>query len=230
MQKITKIIILIGFGLFIGLDVPYFIEILFQIKLIADIMDIIFVFPLYLLGTYALYRIFNPESTSLQYFYIFSIGLFLEGHGFHWAANAIHNMMTPGEAGFNMAYFLDEVAGHIILFSGSFLTLVSLCLMQHRRKIKIEKDDKLWLILSSLPFGFFLAIGFIEGQVIYIFLPTTVLLFIFLLYYYIKSKIDFEEEPLNFFIFLTSIVIIILSFIYYLIFGSFVQPSQIFHF
>ncbi len=230
MKRITELIIIISFGTFLGLDLPFILEITLGTPPIGDLLDILFIFPLYLIGTYTIFRIFSPRSSYLQYFYIFSIGLFAEGHGLHWAANAIHNSMVSGEKGFQIAYFLDEVLGHLLLFSGAFLTLISLCVMQHRKKINIGKKDKIWLIISSIPFGFFLSIGFIEGQVIYIFLPATVLLLLFLLYYSYKSKIRFEEEPFNMFILYTSSVIIVLSVIYYIIFGSFIEPSKIFHF
>ena len=230
MKRITELLIIISFGLFLGLDLPFILEIVFRIPPIADLCDILFVFPLYLIGTYSIFRIFSSKSPYLQYFYILSIGLFVEGHGMHWAANAIHNSMSIGERGFPLAYFLDERLGHILLFTGAFLTLISLCLMQNERKINIEKNDKIWLIISSIPFGFFLSIGFIEGQVIYFFLPATIILLFFLSYYSYKLKIKFGEEPFNLFVFYASIVIIALSLLYFLIFGSFIEPSKIFHF
>jgi len=228
---------ILGFGFFLLQILPYLV---FGFKYIPGIISIpdlinLTLYP-FVIGL-TLYSIFTSlirkeDSIFLKYLFIFLLILHMEGHGFHWAANALdvtmdHTTGVPA-ALHGYAYFLDEHLGHWLLFYALFGMLLHFLLISVV-KSRDEKVEKLWLInqIAAFAFGFSLIVSGIEAQMPY---ETIIagLIFFTIPIVFLKEKLKemFREKCLVSYMFSTGLWIIMLASIYWIIFQGFPQPSE----
>jgi len=234
----------IGFKLWI-LNLAYFLLVIFPylvfgfsyipgIISIPDLIDLA-LYP-FVIGL-ILYTIFThlvrrEDSILIRYLFMFLLILHIEGHGFHWAANALnvtieHTTDVP-ESLYNYAYFLDEHLSHWLTFY-TFFGILMYFLLVSIIKNRDEEAGKYWLVnqIMALIFGFGLIVSGIEGQVPYETIAAGIILLMFPIILLKKNiKRMFKERTVVSYLFSTGLWIIIFASIYWLIFQGFPQPSE----
>ena len=231
MRYRVKLVVLLSLICLLCGYVPYSLAILFKNPTLADFCDIFIMLPSFFFITYMLHEDFMKEVRRkwMHYAFLASLLLFVEGHGIHWAANQIHNEMLSGERGFEIAYFLDEILGHIVVFSGLYLSLFFLLIMRIGKRDNINRKEKSLLILSDGISGSYLAVGMIEGQVIIYFLIVGAIVLIFLAFMIFKRRMLINDSWTFFYLFY-HIFFFFFAFLYYFLFGGFTEPSKLFGF
>jgi len=228
---------ILGFGFFLLQILPY---LSFGFKYIPGIISIpdlidLALYP-FIIGL-TLYSIFTflvrkEDNIFLRYLFIFFLILHIEGHGFHWAANALdvtmdHTTGVPADL-HEYAYFLDEHLGHWLLFYALFGMLLYFLLISIIKN-RDEKVEKRWLInqIAAFIFGFSLIVSGIEAQIPY---ETIIagLIFLIVPIVFLRQKLKdmFRERCLASYMFSTGLWIIIFASIYWIIFQGFPQPSE----
>lgn len=201
---------------------------------IPDLIDLV-LYP-FVIGL-ILYTIFThlvkrEDNILIRYLFMILLILHIEGHGFHWAANALdvtieHTVGVP-ESLYNYVYFLDEHLSHWLTFYslfGIFMYFLLVSIIKNRD----EETGKYWLVnqVMGLILGFSLIVSGIEAQVPY---ETIVAGLILLILSIIILKKDFKgmfkERTVISYLFSTSLWIIIFALIYWLMFQGFPQPSE----
>lgn len=178
-------------------------------------------------------KISGSMSDKILYSFITLLALHLLGHGFHWAANAIHETIKHSgiydSETLSYAYFLDEIVSHKIMYYPLYLILMLLLIedFTHGR----ENLDRNYLILSipnGFLFGFSAIISAIEGQsaIEALLMATSAILIIYILS--IKEKIQVRNYPYIAFMLISSITMLIIGITYWFLFGGFIEPSQLF--
>ncbi len=137
----------------------------------ADLLDLAVGFPLLALLFYLLYRALKPAGPlplALKGLALLSFALFFEGHGFHAAANDIHNAMdrTGLASGpvFDLAYFHDEILGHKLTYAGLAGLFAAGLWLQFLRPQKLDPEEARGVWLWTPFFGFGFAFILLEGQ------------------------------------------------------------------
>lgn len=100
--------------------------------------------------------------------------LFVEGHGIHLSANALTRILGEGpSAAQRLAYFYDEVLGHLLWDGGMVLMTVGLAIAA-LRSMRSEVT-KLGLVLpASVMFAFSTFTNSVEGQTVAVVFPSSV--------------------------------------------------------
>ena len=230
MHKHVKFITSLASIVFFFGNMPYMIEILTGIRGLADLVDILFLLPSLSILFLLLFREFGGAENRYRYlFYLFLI-VMIEGHGIHWAANMIHNSMLPGERGYDTAYFLDEILGHVIFFSGVYLSLLYITYLRLGMTCQLTPDDRLMILLSSLVVGYAFSLSTIEGQIIIPFLIIVGVTLGVMMLISRWKRWNVLDDAWTSFVVQMFIFFYIFSILYYITFGSFRQPSEIFNF
>nr|MDO8045540.1 hypothetical protein [Candidatus Baldrarchaeota archaeon] len=201
---------------------------------IPDLIDLI-LYP-FVIGL-TLYSIFTflvrkEDNIFLKHLFVCLLILHIEGHGLHWAANAIdvtmnHTVGVP-IALHEYTYFLDEHLGHWLLFYALFGMLLYFLLISII-KDRDEKIENRWLVnqIIAFIFGFSLIVTGIEAQIPY---ETIIagLVFLAIPMVSLRQKIRemFKKKCLASYMFSTGLWIVIFAAIYWLLFHGFPQPSE----
>ncbi len=229
MNRISRILLTLSLILLAFSILPYTIAVFVEIPPVADFTDILVILPSFFFSSWILYEQFSERWQGgrwIRYLFLLSMLIFVEGHGIHWAANQIHNHLAPGDPGFEVAYFLDENLGHIMIFSGILLLLFTLSFMRIGALDERRRGDTLVLYFSSIVFGLYLSIGSIEGQVVYMVLAATIAEIVWVVNFIKHGKMKLGDTWVLFYL-LTGIWTILFSLAYFLIVGSFTQPSEL---
>jgi len=204
---------------------------------IPDIIDIVFYGLVIGLSFYLLFEEKLSHAPSwIKYLFIYLFILHFTGHGFHWAANAMNESIINAGSGTpqyvsEYAYFLDEVLSHYIMYP-TFLAMLLLLLvadMFYLQKEKEEYSNAMKLMsIPSIIFGFSYMISSAESQLPYLTIAMAVA-YICMIGWILKVKgyDELNKRPYQAFIFETSIVILIVAIIYWILFPGFPEPSKI---
>ena len=199
---------------------------------IPDLVDIFLYTPVMGVLLYNLYKLTKGDAKLpkwLEYLTLIILFIHFEGHGFHWAANAI-DVLTEREnvvgVVHNVAYFLDEIVSHIVYFSTLILFFFLLSYIQYVYNPQ-EVKNKLKVIGSGIFFSFVYTISMIEGQYILYGMALAAIYAILIGYLYTKKK-DIVKQSIILFFLIYSVFVFVWSGVYIAIFGSLKQPSEIF--
>lgn len=228
---------ILGLSFFLLQILPYMVFGFGYIPRIISIPDLIdlTLYP-FVIGL-TLYSIFvflirREDNIFLKYLFLCLLILHVEGHGLHWAANAIdvtmdHTLGVPTTL-HEYTYFLDEHLGHWLLFYALFGMLLYFLLISII-KDRDENIENRWLVnqIFAFIFGFSLIISGIEAQIPY---ETIIvgLIFLAIPMVFLRQKLReiFKKRCLASYMFSTGLWIVIFAAIYWLLFHGFPQPSE----
>ncbi|MHA1370136.1 MAG: hypothetical protein ACTSRA_10525, partial [Promethearchaeota archaeon] len=153
-----------------------------------------------------------------------------------------HHDLTEATSGvFVWTYFLDEYVGHHLM-NVSLIMIPLIMALLRATAFTCESDERLTLnggevtlvIITSLIYGVFLSLEFLEGQSTYCVLFGIVLLLgVFLVFKMKKQKISLKYNPFLMFNLITIITMTIFYLVFGMIFGVksiypyFYQPSEL---
>ncbi|MGQ4891409.1 MAG: hypothetical protein ACP6IP_02870 [Candidatus Njordarchaeia archaeon] len=234
---IYKALIILGFGYLIVIILPYLIFGFSFIPWIISCPDLIdlLIYPLYMgLTLFYIYEKTPKKERPLSVLYIALLIIHIEGHGFHWVANAIDVTIENIQNWESVqqlvtlhryAYFLDEILSHKIMFYSISIIMIIILYWSNRYKAEINQKQKYLLDTSSIVFGFSLIISFIEGQtpIEGIIFAIALITFALILYRDIREIYDNFTSR---FLFTMAMTIVIISAAYFAIFQGFPQPSK----
>ncbi len=237
-DKMYLLLWILSIGYFFIVILPYIIfgfTYIPWIISIPDLIDLIFYPPVIGLTLYAIYRsiICGKKNSLIDYFFILFLVIHFIGHGFHWAANAIHETIKHASiydtSTISYAYFLDEVLGHKIMYYPLYFMLLLFLLEEIRYLNASYGKNYLFLnIPNGIIFGFSLIISAIEGQSPYEALALASFSILLVILFFRKSLGKVKNFPYSSFALVTSMTIVATGIIYFLIFGGFIEPSKIF--
>jgi len=142
---------------------------------------------------YGFYRVLSKgvcregwKRTSLDVLLLLSLMLFFVGYGLHFAANKVEVTMAENEIMLFMAsrvatspevlvylsaiyvptYYLDEILGHQLVYTGFFGLMVGGILLEawHREEEKLAVTDYAAIAISSVMFTLIITLATVEGQ------------------------------------------------------------------
>ena len=199
---------------------------------IPDLVDIFFYTPI--MGFF-LYMLFKKVKEGkeipfwLEFLAILALFVHFEGHGFHWAANALDVLAERNNITgivLEVAYFLDEIVSHIVYFGALILYFYVLSAIQYGYNKK-EVSNKLKVMASSVFFSFAFTISMIEGQFIYIGMVLSIIYIVAIVLMYVLKDKDVINQVIILYWLIFSVCVFLWSGVYYAIFGSLKQPSEI---
>ncbi len=241
MDKKVRNIVIYAIGSFLLVDVPVFIQLLTGLKTepinFPDLIDLIIYAPFMMIILFELYRSYEVRDGRIKYGFMLAYGAFFEGHGIHWAANAVDLLQhcsdssclaRYGEAAESqkLAYFLDEILGHKLMFYPLLIILLIFLLLD--TEANLNKNEKIALYIAGVLHGFYLIVATVEGQTGLeglIFATISILLILY--------KFGFEgmkKRPFATFIFITSITMLVLGISWWAYWGALIEPSKVLHF
>jgi len=202
---------------------------------IPDLIDIL-LYPI-VIG-YIFVRLYHclfkdHEDRTLRFMYLLSIIVHFEGHGFHWAANAINETIihigadTP-ETIANYVYYLDEIVSHKIMYLSLFAILYIILYLAIKYDLSVKENAIKSMLIPSLILGFSLPVTMIEGQSPYeLIICASIVLIIILTEIFRSGWRKISNNLLLSLLLITSATSIVLMVIYYIVFNGFPQPSEI---
>ncbi len=225
-MRVGSLALVIGLGTFVLQIVPYLVfgfskTLPPPLNSVPDLVDIAIYMPFVAVSFYTVYlELVGGSPRLLKWSYMLSYALFFEGHGLHWAANSID--VYTGEAIW-VAYMLDEVISHKVMFAGMFLMVA----LGGLSEFWMESRGRLLpSMVGGVFMGFSASLMYIEGQSAPEFLAASILYV--LLTYTIKAIKGRSLRSMPFLTFsITSMGSSAFFMLLYLaVFGSFIQPSQ----
>ncbi|GAB4375432.1 MAG: hypothetical protein Kow0042_20840 [Calditrichia bacterium] len=155
--------------------------------------------------------------------------LFVEGHGIHLSANAIHRHLVSNmpPALLRLTYFFDEQLGHILWDSGNILLALAILLRHFRQARALNFPDYLLLLSGGAFYGFTYFVNSVEGQTTPFTLPYIALFCLVLLHYRRRKKWRLGENGAPLFFLAAAAVALIFYLIWYLIQGGLPEFSAV---
>ncbi|MFH0869284.1 MAG: hypothetical protein V1839_03590 [archaeon] len=233
MERITKIIIALTIGIMtlIVLRIFYYI---YYSNLFLPVFLVIMGYILYKeMLRHRQTRFYSKIIEHvIPWIIIISIALFFEGHGMNHSANDISfHLQGASESLKSLVYFYDEFLSHKLIYLGLFGLFLAGILLQISRpfSFKMHRDDEVALGICGVLYGLGLGASLLEGQSPYIGIFAAAIFIPALLLHHQKHtlKVVIRRYPLNYFLALTCITILVLFAIYHFCFGSFAEPSAI---
>ncbi|MEX0567643.1 MAG: hypothetical protein Q6363_000585 [Candidatus Njordarchaeota archaeon] len=195
-----------------------------------DLIDLVFYPPVFGVLLFVIYESVKSDNQPkyIKYIAFIMLVIHFEGHGLHWAANAIDvlvygNSSIPKEIA-DFAYFLDEILSHKIMFGGILGFFFVLFVIDIRYN-KYKKYNPVWGLLGIVQ-GLLFTISFIEGQFI---IDAMIIVAVFLVSMFVihgKDILKARDKPMCWFVLLFLISMYIWAILYVLIFGGLYQPSE----
>ena len=235
--NIIRELIVLGIGYFVVVIFPYLIFGFSFIPWIVSYPDLIdlLVYPLFMgLTLFYIYEKTPNKETPLKILYIALLVVHIEGHGFHWAANAIDVTIEniPNWTAIpqlislhQYAYFLDEILSHKIMFYSISIIMLLILYWSERYETQLGKNMMHTLDISSIIFGFSIIVSFIEGQspIEGIIFAIALIILGFIIY---RNLSKIYQNTVARYMFNTAVAILVIAAIYYMIFHGFPQPSE----
>lgn len=150
------------------------------------------------------------------------------GAGIHTSAQMIEDAFGHSNGFiYDLAFFLDEYPGHLLVSVPGFILIYFLALVElNRKKVQLNSLKKTLVIANSIIHGLFYVIGGYEGGSQYIILwPLLLILMIKLLHRRKQFNIDLWNYPYTLFFLLSILICLLLTPIFGLIFGFNIQPE-----
>ena len=240
MDARIRLIVIYGIGSFLLIDVPVFVSLLTGLRTepinFPDLIDIAIFVSFAIAVILLLYRSYDIKNRKISYIFFFAFAIFFEGHGVHWAANAVDLLQYCegaeclakfGEAAESqkLAYFLDEILGHKLMYYSLFVILLIFLLVDV--ELDMGRGERWVLGLSGVLHGFYLIVATVEGQVGVEAIIFAVIILVLCLKMGISNA---KKKPFALFMLITSIVMLGMGISWWAYWGSLVQPSKILHF
>lgn len=240
MKRLTILLLIFSVGAVLIKIAPVFV---FGFKVIGgglcpnDFLDILIWAPFIVVMFFFITKDISSEAggvgTSVLLLLILLGAAFFEGHGIHFSANAIHNMLsgeTVGQGFSDLIYFYDELLGHWITDVGFFGILGVLFLVELRakdkKKQKTSTGELISLIIAAILFGFYAGSAALESQTA----PEVLIYFIAIIVIFalasLFGKRELKKQRLGLFMCGAGLVVTIAYIIYWIIFGGLIEPSQ----
>ena len=200
---------------------------------LPDIIDLVFYPPIIGVLLYLLYDSTVSKSASMyeKILYLIFLILHIEGHGIHWSGNALDVLIErEGISGlvYDFAYFIDEIFSHLIMFSSLFIIMVLLIIYEEKYDALDASEYYRYPLISGMIMGFNLLVASIEAQVPYEAISVALILVALPIYFAKRKRRSLKEKQAQLFSLVVGAAILLLSPIYYVMFGGFIQPSEIF--
>ena len=240
MKRLTILLLIFSVGAVLIKIAPVFV---FGFKVVCgglcpnDFLDILVWVPFLAVMFFFITKEVSSEAggigTPVLLLIILLGAALFEGHGIHFSANAIHNMLsgeTVGEGFSNLVYFYDEHLGHWVTDVGFYgilgvLFLVELWAMD-KKKQKAGAGELISLIVAAILFGFYAGSSALESQTA----PEVLIYFIAVIVIFaivtIFGKRAAKKERLGLFMCVSGLVVTIAYIVYWIIFGGLIEPSQ----
>jgi len=184
--------------------------------------------------TLAYLLVFLKSSTAKPVNYtnlltIFGI-IFAVGHGMHLAANQIHNVVDSIESVLvpvsTAAYLWDELIGHWLIHIGLAGILILQALFVGPKtigkgRLLTLRIKEARFTVTGLCLGVFLAIAAIEGHSVGVYTA-----YILIVWWIIVLRMIHDRELASY-MFATSIGLLTVFTFWYIHFGGFIEPSQL---
>ena len=233
MERLTKILV----GLTAGMTF------LIALRIFLRIYESYLLFPIFFVVIgYILYKEMirhkqikiHPAIVEhiIPWIIIISIALFFVGQGMNFSANDISfELQGASQTLKNLVYFYDEVFSHKMMYIGLFGLFLAGILLQISRpfKLKMHADDEIALGVCGVLYGLGLGTSLIEGNSAYAGLIASIIFIPALILHHQKHalKVVIRHYPLNYFLALTCITILMFFALYYIYYGSFIELSDI---
>lgn len=209
---------------------------------LTDLVDLIVVAPLYLLILLWLneYMIRHQSPVSVRIMFGMFSALLLYGHAMHLTANAINTFSTevrnyqailPTDT-YDLIYFLDETLSHILLFIAFYGLLVNWVIFEFLATAPPLLSAPSWIVaMLGFIYGVVQTFAIVEAGKVWFVLFLQILLLFLLLWIWRKSNLTLmqyiRDRPVTLFVITFSQSLLVTLIAFYLIFGSFSQPSQL---
>ena len=208
----------------------------------VDFADMTLLTPIYIAVILYLWVHMKRHDASTAMLLAFGAfgALFLFGQGLHVAGNSINTFMTevrdykpiiPKDA-YDLIFFIDEVLSHLVLFS-AVIGLIAVWLIFDARIAAppLLPDNRWFLLLAGLVFGVVMAYAMIEARTPYVIIAMIGVLGGLWLWFWRKSGLSAGEfvahRPFRTFVLILVISTAGMMLIWLLVFGGFVQPSEV---
>ena len=240
MKKLTGFLLIFSSGAILLKVVPVLI---FGFKVIegtglclVDFLDLLIWAPFVAVIFFLITRAISVERGGmpplLLFFIILAGAVFFEGHGIHFAANAISNFSRGeviSEGLSRYIYFYDENLGHWLIDLG-FYALLFFMVAGELTSTNGLKDTKrvkggelVALLFSGVLFGFYAGSSALESQT-----PWEVLIYFsaLIIVIAVSSGKQIVNRRFSLFMTISGLVIILAYIIYYIKFGGLIEPSE----
>lgn len=202
---------------------------------VEDLVDIVIQGPFLALALWGVFRALPvaPEKRPLALDLLLVVGLFLffTGFGIHWAGNSAHNAMERwGERPrvFDLVYFYDEILGHKVTYLGFFALLVSAAWLQVLSDTgALPRGEMRFLALLTLGSGAGGAFSALEGQTPVEGLVLSAALALGLFFHMRRRGHRWGEKPVVYYAVVSSILVVLFEIGWFLRWGGFPQPSDL---
>jgi hypothetical protein len=205
----------------------------------GDLLDLLLT-PWIGVGVFALLYVLIPKasesSTSHRnlyrlLFWTLSV-LYVEGHGMHLAANSIgNNVVTNTDPRLALSIFLfDEPIGHLLWLGGAIgLALAAVAYQTTFTTRKNLTRRQIWLIfVCGMLYGVSFGLTIVEGRSALWAGPLVLGALVVMAYRWLRGERELSRRPTTtFFISGFSFLLITLG-IWFVGFGSFIEPSTMF--
>jgi hypothetical protein len=209
----------------------------------ADLVEILVNSAFYLISLVLFFELFwqVQASPGLRRLFATLIILFFIGHVMHFTANTTnvfgteirdYKSIIPQDL-YALIYFMDETLSHIILYLSRYGLLACLLVLETGYLVKHTVERRLWVggLIVGLLFGLWEAIVFIEGQKVWLVPVAIILLGATWIWTWRKSGSSIgtfiKTGPITAFVTVELPCLLIGLVVYLLIFGRFVEPSQL---
>ena len=202
--------------------------------MVADLFDLTTPFVL----SFAVWRVLlafargegRGWSTAVKGLAFLGVILFVEGHGIHLSANAIHRHLPPfpPSAVERLTDFFDERLGHILWDSGNLLLGLSILFqnLSGRGESRSPWTDP-GLLAGAAAYGFTLFANAVEGQTVIFVLPYSLLLAAALLVARRRGERILSRYPAAVFLFAAETVALCLFAAWWILQGGFPEFSAV---
>ena len=114
------------------------------------------------------------------------------------------------------------------MFSSLFIIMVLLIIYEEKYDALDSSEYYRYPLISGMIMGFNLLVASIEAQVPYEAISVALILVALPIYFAKRKKRSLKEKQAQLFSLVVGAAILLLSPIYYVMFGGFIQPSEIF--
>jgi len=214
---------------------PVFLNFEIRDKLmVADVFDL--ATPLVMVFL-VLKLVFSPGETALsqhpagiKWLLFLGVVIFVEGHGIHLSANAIHRTLTSDMPPtlLSLTNFFDERLGHILWDSGNILLALAILTGNWRSESPaLSPKQKFLIITGSACYGFTFFANAVEGQTVIFTLPYSALLFLVFCYLNRKGKWNAAKTPAVLFFWVAAAVSLFFFTLWFVWQGGFPEFSAL---
>ena len=209
----------------------------------ADVADMAILGPI-LMGVllylwFYMFR-YGAPTRLLVIFAVFMIG-FMWSHAMHATANSIDTFATEvrdyrhviPEDLYQLIFFIDERLSHWLLFA--FVTGLLACWLvfdQSELAPPIMPRNPILLLLLGIIYGIVQAYSLIEARAVPLVVPMIIILLGLWFWYWRRSALPLTKylghRPFTTFVAIMSISAVVTMVVWWIIFGGFPQPSEIF--